>query len=102
MMETTFSVSSPPSISASRRSISSPPMKFTALTVPAARNLPRRCGVGLPGTFGLREILGELGEFAAGLGGEHLARANHELIQRQAADGGVIAEFLQHFVALGV
>ncbi len=36
-------VSSPPSISASRRSISSPPMMATALILPAVRNLPFRC-----------------------------------------------------------
>ena len=117
----TLTVSSPPSISASRRSISSPPMTATALMLPTARNRPCRCeplmmatiqrtgllvltGAGCvwPCSRLLRQVAGQRGELARGLRGQGPAGALLELIQGEPADGGMVAEHPQRDVALGV
>src|SRR5271165_5768669 len=106
----TLRVSSPPSISASRRSISSPPMIATALMLPTARNRPCRCEPLMMATIQrtgllprlLRQVAGQRGELAARLGGQGPAGPLLELIEGQPTNGGVIAELPQRDITLGI
>ena len=124
MIATTLTVSSPPSISASRRSISSPPMIAMALMLPTARNRPRRCeplmmatiqrtGFGRSGRWGsgsgptrspgLRsgQVAGQRRELAARLAVS--ARPDVlKLDQREPPDGGMVAQHPHRGVTLGV
>src|ERR1700761_253276 len=109
MTATRLRVSSPPSISASRRSISSPPMIAMELMLPTARNRPRRCEPDMIATIqrtgflasaaaGLRRVAGQGGDLAPGLGSQRPAGPLLELVQGEPAHGGMLAEGPQRLV----
>src|SRR5262249_22230097 len=111
MIETMFKVTWPLSISASRRSMSSPPMTATTFTAPRSRKRPgawrpphdsAHPANGAPPAGGhagrRREITRQRLQLAAGPRDERHTHAFLQLIEGQPTDGGMLAQELDGLV----